>query len=72
MKRLFKVPEAASLLNLSKKTIWKMVYARKLEVVRIGRSVRIKEETIDKLIDDGTVPAQNDDEDDDDDEDDEN
>jgi excisionase family DNA binding protein len=63
MKRLFKVPEAASRLNLSVKTIWKMVYGRKLDVVRIGRSVRIPEESIDKLIDDGTIPAQTDDDD---------
>ena len=64
MKQLFKVAEAASRLNLSVKTMWKMVYGRKLDVVRIGRSVRIPEESIDKLIDDGTIPAQNDDDDD--------
>jgi hypothetical protein len=36
---------------------WKMVYARKVDVVRIGRSVRILENSIEKLIDDGTIPA---------------
>lgn len=64
MTQRLKVPEAASRLKLSVKTIWKMVYARKFDVVRIGRSVRIKEESIDKLIDDGTLPARNDDDDD--------
>jgi hypothetical protein len=34
-----------------------MVYSRKVDVVHIGRSVRIKEESVDKLIDDGTIPA---------------
>jgi excisionase family DNA binding protein len=66
MKRLLKVAEAASRLNLSVKTVWKMVYSRKLEVVRIGRSVRIPENSIKKLIDDGTTPADDDNEDDDD------
>ncbi|HEY3626436.1 MAG TPA: helix-turn-helix domain-containing protein [Terracidiphilus sp.] len=57
MKRLLKVPEAATRLNISPKTAWKMVYSRKVDVVHIGRSVRIKEESVDKLIDDGTIPA---------------
>jgi excisionase family DNA binding protein len=61
MKRLLKVPEAAMRMNISCKTAWKMVYGRKIDVVRIGRSVRIPEESIDKLIDDGTTPAQDDD-----------
>jgi excisionase family DNA binding protein len=57
MTRLLKVPEAALRLNISEKTTWKMVYARKVDVVRIGRSVRIPENSIEKLIDDGTIPA---------------
>jgi excisionase family DNA binding protein len=62
MARLLKVPEAASRLNVSEKTTWKMVYARRVDVVRIGRSVRIPEEAIEKLIDNGTTPADPDDE----------
>ena len=61
MARLLKVPEAASRLNVSEKTTWKMVYARRVDVVRIGRSVRIPEEAIEKLIDNGTTPADSDD-----------
>jgi excisionase family DNA binding protein len=57
MTRLLKIPEAALRLNISEKTTWKMVYARKVDVVRIGRSVRIPENSIEKLIDDGTIPA---------------
>jgi hypothetical protein len=41
-----------------------MVYGRKVDVVRIGRSVRIPQDAIDKLIDDGTTPAHNSDDDD--------
>jgi excisionase family DNA binding protein len=51
-------------LNISAKTTWKMVYSRRVDVVRIGRSVRIPQDAIDKLIDDGTTPAQSDDDDD--------
>jgi excisionase family DNA binding protein len=57
MTRHFKVPEVAQQLNLSPKTIWKMVYAREIDVVRFGRSVRIGEEAILELIEKGTMPA---------------
>lgn len=60
MRKLLKVPEAAARLNISVKTTWKMVYGRQLDVVRIGRSVRIPEDAIDRLIDDGTTPADDD------------
>lgn len=63
MTRLLTVPEAAVRMNISQKTTWKMVYGRKVAVVRIGRSVRIKEDSIDKVIDDGTTPASDDDDD---------
>jgi len=63
MTRLLTVPEAAVRMNLSPKTTWKMVYGHKVAVVRIGRSVRIREDSIDKLIDDGTTPANDDDDD---------
>jgi hypothetical protein len=46
--------------------MWKMVYGRKVDVVHIGRSVRIPEDSVDKLIEDGTIPAHKDDDDDDD------
>lgn len=57
-KRLYTVPETAELLNVSEKLIWKMISMRKgLDVVRLGRSVRISAESIDALIEDGTTPA---------------
>jgi excisionase family DNA binding protein len=59
MSRLLRVKEAADLLNLSPKTIWSMVYRRELDVVRIGRSVRIPCAAIEALIERGTVPAVN-------------
>ena len=56
-KRLCKVPEVAETLNVSDKLIWKMIASGQLEVVRIGRSVRIKMETVDCLMEHGTTPA---------------
>jgi excisionase family DNA binding protein len=55
--KLLRVHEAADALNLSAKTIWAMIYRRDLDVVRIGRSVRIPASAIDELIERGTVPA---------------
>ena len=63
MRQLLKVPEAAVRMSVSEKTAWKMVYGHKVDVVRIGRSVRIPEDSINKLIDNGTTPANDDDDD---------
>jgi excisionase family DNA binding protein len=52
-----KVPEVAELLNISQKATWSMIYRREIDVVRIGRSVRIPLGAIDQLIERGTVPA---------------
>jgi excisionase family DNA binding protein len=65
MTQLLTVPEAALQLCISSKTAWRMVYGRQIDVVRIGRSVRIRQDSVDKLIDDGTTPAQGDGDDDD-------
>ena len=55
--KLLRVTEFAELLNLSPKTVWAMIYRRDLEVVRIGRSVRIAQSTLNELIERGTMPA---------------
>lgn len=57
MPKLFKIPQAAELLSLSPKTLWKMVGAREITVTRIGRSVRIPADAIERLIEEGTTPA---------------
>ncbi len=56
-KRLLTVKQAAEELGLSDRTIWAWVYAKKLGVVRLGRSVRIPQTSIDELIETGTIPA---------------
>lgn len=55
-KELLTVPQAADRLTVSVKTTWRMVYAGKLEVVRIGRSVRVTGESVDDVIEEGTTP----------------
>lgn len=55
-KTLLTVPQAAQRMTISVKTAWRMVYARDLEVVRIGRCVRVTAESVDDIIDDGTTP----------------
>ena len=48
--KLQTVAEAAWLLNLSEKTIRRMIEAGNLAVVRIGRSIRIHPEVIEKIM----------------------
>jgi excisionase family DNA binding protein len=57
MPQLVKVPEAAKLLAISEKTLWAWVAGRRIEVVRIGRAVRIPTKAIEQLIEQGTTPA---------------
>lgn len=55
-KQLLTVPEAAERMTISEKSTWRMVYARTLEVVRIGRSVRVTGTSVDEVIEKGTTP----------------
>lgn len=48
--KLLTVAEAAWLLNLSQKTVRRMIKAGNLAIIRIGRSVRINPEVIEKII----------------------
>ena len=48
--KLLTVAEAAWLLNVSEKTIRRMIEAGNLTVIRLGRSVRIHPEVIEKII----------------------
>jgi excisionase family DNA binding protein len=55
--QLRSVTEAARALGVKDPTVRSWILQRRLEVVRIGRRVFIKTETIDSLISRGTVPA---------------
>lgn len=55
--RLRTLPEAAERLGLSVKCLRGWVWRREIDFVKVGRAVRISDETIEKLIVRGTVPA---------------
>lgn len=55
--RLLRLEEAAERLGLKLSTVRFWVWQRKIEIVRVGRAVRVKEDTVERLIEDGTVPA---------------
>lgn len=55
--RLRSLPEAAECLGLSVKTLRMWVWRRSIDYVRVGRCIRISDETLDKIIERGTVPA---------------
>jgi excisionase family DNA binding protein len=53
MQKLLNVREAAEFLSLRPSTVRKMILQRRLPVVRIGRSVRIKEIDLEGIVRDG-------------------
>jgi excisionase family DNA binding protein len=55
--KLLKVPEAAAMLALSQKTVWQWIGERRIEVVRLGRAVRVPVSEIERLVEQGTTPA---------------
>jgi len=63
-KILLIVPQAAKRMTISEKSTWRMVYSGRVAVVRIGRSVRVTEESVEGIIDEGTTPPTHNDDDD--------
>jgi len=55
--RLLTVAEAAGKLGLKTATMRFWIWTRKIESVRVGRAVRLREDTIDQIIERGTIPA---------------
>jgi excisionase family DNA binding protein len=51
---LLRVGEVADALGLKAKTVRKWIYLGRLEVVKIGRCVRVRRSTVDALIRKGT------------------
>ncbi len=54
---LWRVPEAAASLSVAEKTLRMWIGSRKVGVVRLGRSVRVPQTEIDRLITEGFTPA---------------
>lgn len=49
-RRLYTVTETADALNIGRRTVWRLLAARQLPSVRLGRSVRVPADAIDALI----------------------
>ena len=56
MSKLMNVDEFASVLGWKPATVRQKVWRREIEYIKIGRSIRFKPETAEKLIEAGTVP----------------
>lgn len=55
--QLYSLPEAAGILGISISTMRSWVWMRRIEVVRVGRSVRVRKDTLEALVNAGSVPA---------------
>ena len=54
---LFRINEAAAILNIKPKTLRNRISLGQIAVYRIGRGVRISQETLQEILDRGYVPA---------------
>ncbi len=57
LQALLNVEEFAALTGWAPKTVRMKVWRREVEFVRMGRSIRFRPETVQKLIEENTVPA---------------
>lgn len=55
--RLLTIAEASERLGLKPSTMRFWIWTRKIEHVKVGRAVRVREDTIQAVIERGTIPA---------------
>lgn len=55
--KLNSLPQAAEQLGVSVKCLRSWIYRRAIPYIKVGRAVRISDETIQRIIDRGTMPA---------------
>ena len=55
--KLLPLPQAAEELGVTVACLRSWIYRRAVPYVKVGRSVRISAETVQKIIDRGTIPA---------------
>jgi excisionase family DNA binding protein len=53
--RLYTVPQVAEALNVSTRTVRRLIADEKLPTVRIGRAIRVREDVLMELIDEGDI-----------------
>ena len=54
---LMTVEQFAEMLGLKPATVRQKIWRREIEFVRIGRAIRFRPETVEKMIEAGIVPA---------------
>jgi excisionase family DNA binding protein len=59
LSKLIDLVEAGKILGMAPKTLRTWIHLRKISYVQIGREYRIKQQTIEEMIERGTVPARN-------------
>lgn len=57
MTRLLTVEEFAAATGWKPSTVRQKVWRREIDYLKMGRSIRFKQETVDKLIERATIPA---------------
>ena len=59
MKRLMTVNEVAEITGWKPKTIRQKIWRREIDFVRLGRNIRIEEDSLRRLIERSRIPARN-------------
>jgi excisionase family DNA binding protein len=57
MAKLMNIREFAEALGLSHRTVQQWVWLRRVPFVRVGRAIRFRPETVQEILESGTVPA---------------
>jgi excisionase family DNA binding protein len=57
MKQLITVEQLAQAMGWKPRTVYQKVWRRELDHIKVGRSLRFRQELVDELIERGTVPA---------------
>jgi excisionase family DNA binding protein len=56
-RNLLNTEEFAAALGLSPKTVRQWTWTRRVSFVRVGRAIRFRPETVDEIVNRGSVPA---------------
>jgi excisionase family DNA binding protein len=56
-RNLLTTEEFAAALGLSPKTVRQWTWMRRVPFIRVGRAIRFRPETVNEIIDRGTIPA---------------
>jgi excisionase family DNA binding protein len=54
---LLKVKDVAQITGWKESTVRQKIWLREIEFVKLGRSIRFRPETIEALLEEGTIPA---------------